>query len=184
MKDHKVSLRYASSLLDSSIEKKNLDSTVNDMELIFKALEENKQLGLMLKSPVVKPQIKSSILNEIFVNKISNDSLRFLQFVIDKKREDLLSSIIRKFLELKDEHLGIIKVEITAAYDFTDDQKEQIKEKFESNLNKIIRLQYIVDKNLIGGFIARVADTMYDASIKHQLELLRKQFLTGSVSLN
>ena len=184
MKDHKVSLRYASSLLDSSIEKKNLDSTVNDMELVFNVLAENKQLGLMLKSPVVKPQIKSSILNEIFINKISTDSLGFLQFVLDKKREDLLSSIIGKFLELKDEHLGIINIEITAAYDLTDDQKEQIKKKFESNLNKIIRLQYIVDKNLIGGFIARVADTMYDASIKHQLEILRKQFLTGSVSLN
>jgi F-type H+-transporting ATPase subunit delta len=184
MKDHKVSIRYASSLLESSIEKKNFDSTVIDMELVFKALEENKQLGLMLKSPVVKPQIKSSILNEIFANKISSDSLSFLQFVLDKKREDLLSSIIGKFLELKDEHLGIINIEITAAYDFTDDQKEEIKKKFESNLNKIIRLQYIVDKNLIGGFIARVADTMYDASIKHQLELLRKQFLTGSVSLN
>jgi F-type H+-transporting ATPase subunit delta len=184
MKDHKVSLRYASSLLDSSIEKKNLDSIANDMELVIKALEENKQLDLMLKSPVVKPEIKFSILNEIFVNKISRDSLSFLQFVIDKKREDLLSNIIRKFLDLKDEHSGIMNIEISAAYDFTEEQKEQIKKKFEGSLNKIIKLKFVEDKNLIGGFIARVADTMYDASIKHQLELLRKQFLTGSVSLN
>ena len=184
MKDHKVSFRYASSLLDSTIEKKNVDSVSNDMDLLFNTLEGNSNLNLMLKSPVIKPQVKSSILNEIFKNKISSDSLSFLLFVIEKKREDLLIDIAKKFLELKDEYLGILNVEITTPFDFTDDQKERIKNKFESNLNKIIKLNNIVNKELIGGFIARVADTMYDASIKHQLEILRKQFLSGNVSLN
>ena len=68
--------------------------------------------------------------------------------------------------------------------DFSEDQKVQIKKKFESAFNKIIKLTYIPDKELIGGFIAKVDDTMYDASVKHQLELLRKQFLHGNVSLN
>jgi F-type H+-transporting ATPase subunit delta len=184
MKDHKVSFRYASSLLDATIERKNVDSVSNDMELVFNALEGNIHLNLMLKSPIIKPQIKSSILNEIFKTKISSDSLSFLLFVIDKKREDLLIDIARKFLELKDEYLGILNVEITTPFDFTDDQKERIKNKFESNLNKIIKLKFIVNKELIGGFIARVADTMYDSSVKHQLEILRKQFLSGNVSLN
>jgi F-type H+-transporting ATPase subunit delta len=184
MKDHKVSFRYASSLLDSTIEKKNVDSVSNDMDLVFNTLEGNSNLNLILKSPVIKPQVKSSILNEIFKTKISDDSLNFLQFVIDKKREDLLIDIAKKFLELKDEYLGILNVEITTPFDFTEDQKERIKNKFETNLNKIIKLKYIVNKELIGGFIARVADTMYDASIKHQLEILRKQFRSGNVSLN
>ena len=184
MKDHKVSLRYASSLLDSAIEKKNLDSVSNDMELVLNTLEGKNQLNLMLKSPVIKPQVKFSLLKEVFANKIINDSLKFLQFVIDKKREELLVNIAKRFLELKDEYLGILNVEITTAYEFTVDQQEQVKKNLESNLNKIIKLKYIINKELIGGFIARVADTMYDASIKHQLEILRKQFLSGSVSLN
>jgi F-type H+-transporting ATPase subunit delta len=184
MQDHKVSIRYASSFLESTIEKKNLDSVSTDMELVFNTLEGKNQLNLMLKSPVIKPEVKSSILKEIFTSKISDDSLKFLQFVIDKKREDLLINIAKKFLELKDEYLGIMNVEITTAYEFTVEQQELVKRKLENNLNKIIKVKYTVDKELIGGFIARVADTMYDASIKHQLEILRKQFLTGSVSLN
>jgi F-type H+-transporting ATPase subunit delta len=184
MKDHKVSIRYASSFLDSAIEKKNLESASNDMELVLNTLEGKNQLNLMLKSPIIKPQVKSTILNEIFTTKISIDSLRFLQFVLDKKREDLLVNIAKKFLELKDEYLGILNVEITTAYEFTEDQQEKVKKNLETNLNKIIKLKYIINKELIGGFIARVADTMYDASIKHQLEILRKQFLSGSVSLN
>jgi F-type H+-transporting ATPase subunit delta len=184
MQDYNVSLRYATSLLDLAIEKKNLDSVSNDMELIFNTLEGKNQLNLMLKSPVIKPQVKSTILNEIFKTKINSDSLNFLQFVIEKKREDLLVNIAKKFLELKDEYLGILNVEITTAYDFTDDQKERVKKNFENELNKIIKIKYIINKELIGGFIARAADTMYDASIKHQLETLRKQFLSVNVSLN
>jgi F-type H+-transporting ATPase subunit delta len=184
MTDHKVSLRYASSLLDSSIEKNNLDSIAKDMEFVYSILNREKELSLILKSPVIKPQTKSSILNEIFKNKITEDSLGFIQFVLEKKREDLLLNITKKFLELKDEHLGILNVEVSAPYDFSEDQKMQIKKKFESAFNKIIMMNYVIDKDLIGGFIAKVSDTMYDASVKHQLELLRKQFLRGNVSLN
>jgi F-type H+-transporting ATPase subunit delta len=184
MIDYKVSLRYATSLLDSAIEKNNLEPVANDMELVFNTLEGNKGLTIMLKSPVIKPQIKSSILSDIFKTRITEESLSFLFFLIDKKREDLLVIIAKKFLELKDEYLGIVNIEITSAFDFNEDQKEQIKKKFEDNLKKIIRLNFITDNNLIGGFVARAADTMYDASIKHQLELLRKQFFIGTVSLN
>jgi F-type H+-transporting ATPase subunit delta len=51
-------------------------------------------------------------------------------------------------------------------------------------LQKKVNLKFKSDQNLIGGFIAKVDDTLYDASIKHQLELLKKQFLTGEISLN
>jgi F-type H+-transporting ATPase subunit delta len=184
MTDHKVSLRYASSLLDSSIEKKNLDSVIKDMEFVYSILYREKELSTVLKSPVIKPQTKSSILNEIFKTKITEESLNFLQFVVDKKREDLLLNIAKKFLDLKDEYLGILNVEVTSPFDFSEDQKALIKRKFESIFNKIIILNYVLDKDLIGGFIAKVADTMYDASVKHQLELLKKQFLHGNISLN
>jgi F-type H+-transporting ATPase subunit delta len=184
MVDYKVSLRYATSLLDSSIEKGSIDTVAADMELVFNTLDGNKHLAMVLKSPVIKPLVKSSILNEIFKSKITAETLSFLLFVIDKKREELLVTIVKKFLALKDEYLGILNIEITTAYDFKEDQKEEIKKKFETYLSKIIRLSFITDKSLIGGFIARAADTMYDASIKHQLEILRKQFLSGTVSLN
>jgi F-type H+-transporting ATPase subunit delta len=51
-------------------------------------------------------------------------------------------------------------------------------------LDKKVRLKFRTDNEMVGGFIAKVGDTLYDASIKHQLELLRKQFLTGELSLN
>lgn len=184
MADFRILHRYATSLLETALEKNNLEVITADMKLLVQTLEQSKQLQLMLESPVVRPELKLNILKEIFEKKLSKDSLDFIQFIISKKRENLLGSIGKRFLELKDEHLGIANVFVTAASDFSGDQKNVLQSKLEKILNKKVQLNFKTDKNLVGGFIAKVNDTLYDASIKHQLELLKKQFLTGEISLN
>jgi F-type H+-transporting ATPase subunit delta len=184
MAETKVSSRYANSLLDLTSEKNNLDEISKDMELIQTAVRSSSELKNLLESPVIKPEVKQSILNEIFKNKISGDTLNFVKFIVDKNRESFLGSIIEKFLEFRDEKLGVVRVEVKTSFDFTNEQKEKLRRKIESILNKKAYLNFIVDKTIVGGFIAKVGDTVYDASIKHQLELLRKEFLKGSVQLN
>ncbi|MCK7522169.1 MAG: F0F1 ATP synthase subunit delta [Ignavibacteriales bacterium] len=82
----------------------------------------------MLDSPVVRPEIKLNILKEIFSKKISKDSMDFVEFVISKKRESLLNSIGKRFLELRDEHLGIANVFVTSATEFSNEQKNVLQE--------------------------------------------------------
>jgi F-type H+-transporting ATPase subunit delta len=108
----------------------------------------------------------------------------FIEFVISKKRENLLESICNRFLELRDEHLGIKGVVVTAAIEFTQDQKSVLQNKLEKILDKKVRLNFKTDIGLVGGFIAKAGDTLYDASIKHQLEQLKKKFSSGEISLN
>jgi F-type H+-transporting ATPase subunit delta len=184
MSDFKVSHRYATSLLETAIEKKNLDLASADVQLIVNVLEQNRQLQLILENPVFRPELKLSVLKEIFEKRISKDSLNFIEFIVSKKRENILPAIGRRFLELYDEHLGIANVSVTTATEFTDDQKKILQSRLENVLKKKVRLNFKIDLNLVGGFIAKVGDTLYDASIKHQLDLLRKQFLTGEFSLN
>lgn len=184
MADFRILHRYATSLLESALEKKNLDAVTSDMKLFVQTLDQSRKLQLMLKSPVVRPELKLNILKEIFGSKISKDSMDFIQFVILKKRESLLNDIGKRFLELRDEHLGIANVFVTAATDFNADQKNILQSRMEKILNKKVQLNFKTDENLVGGFIAKVDDTLYDASIRHQLELLKKKFLTGEISLN
>lgn len=184
MSDFRVSHRYANSLLETALEKKNLDSVNSDMQFLVKVLGESKKLQLMLENPVIRPDLKFSVLKEIFEKKISKESMDFIEFVLSKKRESLLFLIGSRFLELCDDHLGIANVRVTAAVEFTNEQKNVLQQKLEGILNKKVRLNFNIDSNLVGGFIAKVGDTLYDASIKHQLELLGKKFLTGEISLN
>jgi F-type H+-transporting ATPase subunit delta len=184
MINHKVSLRYATSLLESSNEKKSIERIAAEAGDVYKALTGNPQLGRMLGSPVIKTETKLAILQEVFSGKISPELMDFISFIIQKGREDQLINILQKFLELHDQQLGIENVYISSAFELTAAQMDQMKQKFEQKLHKQVRIKVTVDKNLIGGFIAKVNDTMYDASIMHQLDLLKKEFLSGSASLN
>lgn len=184
MSEVKVSKRYALSLLEISNEKKILERVKNDMEFFYQTMRKNHNLLLAMDNPVIKPQVKKSILNEIFSNHVHEETLRFLDFIIDKGRENLLQSISEEFLRLVDEYYGIAKVDVLVAFRFSDEQKEQLKNRLEKILNKKIELKFSTDPKLIGGFVAKVGNTLYDASLAHQLDLLRKEFVKGSKVLN
>ncbi len=184
MTDFKVSHRYATSLLENSVEKKKLEIITGDMKLLSSTLRDNTKLQLALESPVIKPEIKSSILKEIFKDSFDKDTFKFIDFVIEKKRENLLCAIATRFLELRDEHLGEIQVSVKTVYEFSEKQKQELIINLEKTLNKKVRLTFIVDKELIGGFVAKAGDTLFDASIQHQLKLLKNQLLYGSISKN
>jgi len=184
MSELKVSIRYATSLLDTAIEKNITESVHQDIELIYSSLEASRDLQLMLANPIIKPHVKLAVLEEIFKDKINSESLNFLKFLVEKGRENLLESIAKKFLELRDEYFGIVNIKIISAIELDENQVSQLKNKFEKILQKKVRLNFTIDNSVLGGFVAEVNDTVFDASLKHQLDILKKQFLTNGVSLN
>jgi F-type H+-transporting ATPase subunit delta len=184
MINHKVSLRYAASLLESSLEKKTLETVSKEVQFVYDTVIKSHDLNRMLNNPVIKAEVKLAVLTEIFKGKINPELMSFISFILQKGREDQLTNILHKFIELRDEQLGIENVTIVTAFDFTDEQTELLRKKFEQRLDKKVRLKFTIDQNMIGGFIAKVKDTVYDASVRHQLELLKKEFLGGGASLN
>jgi F-type H+-transporting ATPase subunit delta len=180
----KVSNRYALSLLSIALEKNMLDTFYNDVKILINTFNESDELQRVVESPVIRPEVKISILDEIFSQKIDNETINFIHFIIQKRREKILYSVAKRFVELRNEHLGIVELLVRTAFELNDDQKEILKERFEKILNKKTIMTFKVDNNLIGGFIAQVGDTVYDASMMHQLELLKKEFVQGGLSLN
>ena len=184
MAEQKVSARYASSLLDSAIEKNQLDVVSNDIDFISSVLKQNPSLDRMLENPIVKPELKSSILEEIFKSKINSETMEFILFVVKKKREEILSSILEKFKELRDIKLGFVNVNVSVASEFSDSQKNELQNKLQNVLKKKVRMSYKVDEKILGGFIVQAGDTVFNASIKHQLDLLKKHFIEASPVTN
>ncbi|MBK7630743.1 MAG: ATP synthase F1 subunit delta [Ignavibacteriales bacterium] len=180
----KVANRYAQSFLDTSIEKNILTKVAEDFELVYNSISKSDELLRAIKSPIIKAETKKLFLAEIFGMSIGKDSMSFLDFTIVKGREDILLEILERFESIKDEYTGFVKIDVTTAFDFTSEQKIQLQQKFESYLKKRARLTFKVDGNIIGGFIAKVGDTVYNASMAHQLGLLKKTFLQSSVTLN
>ncbi len=94
--------------------------------------------------------------------------------LIDKGREDLLNDICNRFISLSDEKLNQVNVAITSAIELSDLQKNEIEKKLTNIINKNVIAGYKIDNKIIGGFKAKYNDTVIDASIQHQLELLKK----------
>lgn len=184
MAEFKVSLRYANSLMDISVENKSVERVSKDMELVLSAIYSSNDLRRLLEDPVIRSEKKQSILEEIFEKKVSEESLNFMKFIVDKHREEFLGNIIEKFLELRDAQLGIINVDVKTAFEFSEDQKLKLKNKLEKIFDKQVRLKFSIDKEIIGGFVAKINDTIYNASTKHQLEQLKKEFFKSSIQLN
>jgi F-type H+-transporting ATPase subunit delta len=180
MQNKKISSRYAMSLLDLTEDMNNLDVIYRDAKLISDTLDQNVQLKKLLLSPVIKPKVKLSILDEIFSGKIDTELLRFIRFIVEKNREEYLYGIMKSFQELRNEKLGIVDVEVKTAVEFNEKQTQELTRRLEEILNKKVQIYFIIDKDILGGFIARVGDTLYDASVRNQLSNLKRMFLQGS----
>ncbi len=167
-----VAIRYAKSLLDFALERKELEAVAADMALIAKTCENSKDLQVMLKSPIIKTEKKLDVLKKIFGGEIGTLSLNFLNTIADKKRETILPEIASAFASEYRKHLGIISAEITSAVQLSDAERERaiavVKE-----LGPKVELLEKIDKNIIGGFIIRVGDKQYDASVSNRISALK-----------
>jgi len=175
MSEFVISTRYANALMEISEEKNSFERTMEDMEFVNNTLLNSKELKNVLQNPIISSKKKSTILEEIFSSHISEGVKNFLELIVNKGRENILLEISNRFLELCDEKLNRTKVQISSAIELSDEQKENIAKKLEEITNKKIISEYKIDNSIIGGFKARFGDTVIDASVKHQLELLKKK---------
>ena len=174
MSEFVISTRYANALLAISEEKNTFQEVIADILLVKNTIAASKELKVLLGNPVVNSKTKGSILKEIFNSKVGSVVSNFLQFIVDKGRGNLLYDICNRFIGLSDEKLNQVKIEITSAIELSEMQKTEIVEKLKNIVNKNVIASYNINSKIIGGFKAKYNDTVIDASIVHQLELLKK----------
>jgi len=176
MKQTRASIRYAKALLTISVERNCLEGSFKDMVLIDKICSENRDLKLLLKSPIVKTEQKIKILNQILTNKIQQLSLDFIEIIITKKREYLLIGIAKKFIELYKIENNIETATVTTAAPISTELKKKIISYIKDRNNNQVDLIEVVDNEIIGGAIIRIGDKQLDASIERDLSELRQTF--------
>ncbi len=182
MSDFNVSTRYANALMKFA-ESKGLFSVMStDIELISNTLAHSKKLRKTLSSPIISDDKKISILNAIFGKLVDSETFKFLKFILSKHRENILFHILKRFLELRNQKEGKINITITSAYDLLDEQKKAFVSKLELYTDKKVLANYQIDKKLIGGFLIKIGDRVIDASVRYQLELLRKRLHSRDVN--
>ncbi|HUR31522.1 MAG TPA: ATP synthase F1 subunit delta [Saprospiraceae bacterium] len=177
MSTYRIASRYAKSLIDLAIEQGKLDRILEDITAFVNATK-NRDLILLLKSPLVKPDKKEKVMDALFKDKIDPLTHSFMQIIIRKGRESQLPEIAQEFINQYREIKGISIVNVVSAEPLSNETIESIRKKLiDSKLTHgNIEFSTSVDKELIGGFVISFEDKLYDASVKHQLDEMRKQF--------
>ena len=184
MSVYRISYRYANSLIQLAEEKKIFNKISADANLVFNTLQSSKELRAILKSPIIKLNDKKSLLQKIFDKKISSQLQNFIDFVVEKNRVEILTEIFQEFLNLVDKKNNLARARITTAIELNEQQKQNMENELQSKTGRKISADYKINENIIGGFIVNINDVVYDASVKHQMNLLRKKFSEETVINN
>ncbi|HBX66949.1 MAG: F0F1 ATP synthase subunit delta [Balneola sp.] len=173
----KAARRYATALLELAKEQDVVESTLEDILFVKTTLEDSRDLVLFLKSPIIKPDKKVSALEEIFKSEISELVHRFITLIARKNRQNVLDEIVTAFVEVYNEYAGIISAEVFVATKLDDKQIAAVTEKLEEVTGKKVNVTIKVQEDLKGGMAIKIADTVIDGTVKHQLEQLEDVFL-------
>jgi len=184
MINKKIARRYTLALYDIALEHNALDNLKDDFAGIKKTIESSGELKIFLATPIINSVKKEKTLDALFAGSMSDITVKFIALLCRKGREMFLYDISSDFLDLLNEKRGIVIAKVKTAIGITDTEKKSLTEKLENYLGKKIEAEYLVDPEIKGGFVAQVADTIIDASIKRQLELLYEQFKQGSFKSN
>ena len=176
MRDARASLRYAKAILNLAKDTSSETIVDSDMKLIVSTIEENNEFEVMLRSPVIKAKDKMKVLKALFTGKIDNITLGLFNLLEENKRIAMLEPIAKQYSIIYDylKHMQVAKV--TTAVPLTKAVEEKVLAKIVALTGDNANLENVVNPAILGGFILRVGDVQYDASISNHLSELKKEF--------
>lgn len=174
----RIATRYAKSLVDLAKEQNKLDRIKEDVAT-FQSAVENRDFELLLKSPIINAEKKKQVFNALFKDSFDEMTFGFLNIVLSKNRESNLPEIADSFMNQYKAINKVSEITLTTATPLSDDEVEKIKANFlkSSETRDNIEVNTKVDPAIIGGFVVEFDDKLYDASVAHKLEQLKKEFL-------
>lgn len=176
MKGTRAGVRYAKALKELALEQGVLENVRDDMKLISAVLNNNHDLLVVLKSPIIKTDKKQSILAEVFKGKISKLTELFIQILAAKRRESYLEAIAIEFVKQFKVHKKILTAVVTTASGLDEGLRKKVLEVVQGSGHSEIELIEKINEKLIGGFTLQVGDKRVDASLAKQIRRLNMSF--------
>lgn len=175
-----IARRYGAALADVVLKTGETDAVKAELGGWVELISSSPDLGSVFRNPSIAHADKEKVLeNLIERTRPTRTTGNFLRVLLKNGRITELSEISTRFAEILDERNGIEKAYVTSARDLNDDQKADLRTNLERTTGKKIVLDFDVDRNIIGGVIARVGSTVYDGSVRTALENFKTE-LTGA----
>jgi F-type H+-transporting ATPase subunit delta len=171
----RAAIRYAKAILETAVSTGKANQVNDDMKSIIVAVNSSADLKEFLASPIITSEVKMNVLSEVF-GSVQADTKSLFRLLQENKRFEILEAIATQFNAQFDEMNGVEVAKVTTAFPITADLEAKILAKATSISTKKITIQNTVDPSIIGGFILRIGDKQYNASVSNRLQELKREF--------
>ncbi len=174
MPSTRAAVRYAKAILEIAQAQSVALEVSQDMTLIANTINGNFELNTFIQNPTLKTIIKYNAISGVFSTANSVTKSLF-QLLLENKRFEILEAIALEYKTLFDEVNGIEVADVTTAIAMDREIEEKVLVKIATLSNKKITIKNIIDPSIIGGFILRIGDNQFNASVANRLQVLKRE---------
>jgi len=180
MSTETVARRYAGALADVVLETGETDTVKSELKSWEQLIASNTELETAIRNPSVAQLNKENVLNSLLDRtRPTRTTANFLRILLRNSRLTDLGEINKRFDAVLEERSGKIAAQVTSARELSDAQKAELKNNLEKLTGKQVTLNFDINEEIIGGVVTRIGSTVYDSSVRTQLENLREQLVNG-----
>lgn len=176
MSNTRLAKRYAQAFYDFAEENSKVEEIYKDVCLLYDTYHENRELELVLESPIIHFDKKERILKALFANRLTEITYQFLRLIIQKRREPQLAAIMDCFIHIYYNKHNIREAFITTAQPLSESMRNEIKSQLEEETQSQILIKEKVNPAIIGGILVRIEDFLLDATILSRINKLKNEF--------
>lgn len=175
MLQSRAAKRYAKALIELAAERDDLQQVDTDMRRISASIDENPELRNLLQNPIINSEVKKDALLGFYgdLNQLPLDTIRVL---VENKRIELLQQVADQYIILHEQLKQEDVAEVTTAVALDKPLEKKLLQKLKAITGNTVTLNNTIDETILGGFILRIGDIQYNASIANKLENLRREF--------
>jgi F-type H+-transporting ATPase subunit delta len=178
MSDSLVARRYALALFQLAKEHQLLEQMEEEIRVVKAVFANNPDINAVLKSPKLSNEKKKEILKEAFAA-ASTQVQNTLMILIDAHREDEILEMAEGFIELANEERGVADAKVYSVRPLSDAERDALSASFAQKVGKkSLRIENIVDSNLLGGIKLRIGNRIFDGSLRGKLDRLERKLLS------
>jgi F-type H+-transporting ATPase subunit delta len=149
------------------------------LDAVAGAIQADERIAITLDSPRVSKGAKAKLLERALKGEVPPEFVRFLQAVVRRGRQGLLTEIAQEYQVLLDQKLNRVHAGVTLAQEPDARTEKQVVERLTKALGREIRAYFRSDPRILGGVVVRVGDRIYDGSVRRRLTALQRRMLTG-----
>jgi F-type H+-transporting ATPase subunit delta len=173
-----VARRYATALADIVLKSGETEIVKSELKSWEDLIKSNANLQSAFANPAIAHLNKEKVLEGLLAKaKPSKTTANFLRILLKNGRLTELHEINEKFASVLDERSNVISAEVTSARPLSEAEKAEFQANLAKLTGKKVNLNFNLDENIIGGVVTRVGSTVYDGSVKTQLENLKQQLI-------